>query len=58
VQWHLGSYVRRVPNQPKTPNRTVRVPADLWDRAKRVAERRGETLSQVVRQALEAYIKD
>jgi len=46
----------RVPNQPKTPQRTVRVPDAVWDQAKRIAEARGETLSDVIRAALERYI--
>jgi predicted HicB family RNase H-like nuclease len=44
-----------VPNQPKTPQRTVRVPDDVWERAKVRAEARGETVSDVVRRALERY---
>lgn len=45
----------RMPNQPKTPQRTVRVPDDVWERAKVRAEARGETVSDVVRRALERY---
>jgi antitoxin component of RelBE/YafQ-DinJ toxin-antitoxin module len=47
----------RVPNQPKTPQRTVRVPDDVWVKAKAAAEKRGETLSDVIRRALERYAK-
>jgi predicted transcriptional regulator len=39
------------------PNRNLRVPDDLWDRALAVAHRRGETLSQVIRAALVRYVK-
>lgn len=46
-----------VPNQPKTPQRTVRVPDDVWHEAKATADQRGETLSEVIRQALERYIR-
>jgi predicted HicB family RNase H-like nuclease len=47
---------RGVPNQPKTPHFTVRVPRDLWDAAKVVAASRGETLSDVVRDCLRDYV--
>lgn len=46
-----------VPNQPKTPQRTVRVPDEVWLPAKAAAERRGESLSEVIRVALERYAK-
>lgn len=47
----------RVPNQPKTPTRAIRVPDDLWKTAKAIARERGETLSDVLRDALVAYVK-
>lgn len=40
-----------------TTLRNVRVTADLWDAAKAIAARRDETLSDVIRQALEQYVK-
>jgi hypothetical protein len=46
-----------VPNQEKTPRRTVRVPDDVWLPAKDVAESRGESVSDVVRIALERYVR-
>lgn len=46
-----------MPNQPKTPQRTVRVPDDVWAAAKAKAEERGEVLSEVIRKALERYVK-
>lgn len=46
-----------MPNQPKTPLRNVRVPDDLWDAAVTKATERGETLSEVIRRALERYVK-
>jgi len=45
-----------VPNQPKTPVRSVRISDDLWDKAQRLADRRGENISDVVRDALAAYV--
>jgi predicted transcriptional regulator len=47
----------RVPNQPKTPLRALRVPDDLWHRAQAVAKERGETLSDVMRDALWDYVE-
>lgn len=47
----------RVPNAPKTPQRTVRIPDELWAAAKAKAEGRGEDLSAVIRAALERYVK-
>ena len=45
-----------VPNQPKTPLRAVRVPDELWKAAQAVARGRGETLSEVIRDCLSAYV--
>lgn len=47
----------RVPNQPKTPQRTVRVPDDLWLAVKRKAAQRGETVTDVIVRALRRYIR-
>lgn len=47
-----------VPNQPKTPQRSVRVADELWLAAKAKAELEGQTVSDVVRQALEDYLQD
>jgi len=40
-----------------TTARNVRVADDLWRRALAVAAQRGDTLSDVIRRALEAYVK-
>ncbi len=37
--------------------RAFQTPDDLWDRALAVARARGETLSGVLRRALERYVK-
>lgn len=50
--------VREVPNQPSTPNRTIRVSDELWEAARRVAADRGETVTDVVRRALERYVRE
>lgn len=47
-----------VPNQPKTPQRTIRVPDDLWQAAKEKAKRRGETVTEVLVAALKRYVRD
>lgn len=49
--------VAAVPNTPGTPKRTIRVPNELWDAASAKAAERGEHLSDVVRRALERYVK-
>jgi antitoxin component of RelBE/YafQ-DinJ toxin-antitoxin module len=37
--------------------RAIRIPDDLWQAALAAAERRGETVSDVVRRALQRYVK-
>lgn len=49
--------VERVPNQPKTPLHSFRCPDDLWNAAKVKADERGEPLGEVLRKALERYVK-
>lgn len=39
-----------------TPLRNIRIPDDLWNRARATADARGETVSEVVRKALTKYI--
>ena len=46
-----------MPNAPKTPLRNVRVPDDLWVAAMSKALERGESLSEVIRRALEKYVQ-
>lgn len=48
--------VHLVPNQPATPNHAVRVSDELWNAAKRVAKDRDETVTDVIRRALERYV--
>jgi len=49
--------MQAVPNTPGTPRRTIRVPDLLWDAAAAKAEERGESLSDVLRRALERYVR-
>lgn len=44
-----------MPNQPKTPGRSVRVPDPLWEAAKAKTAARGETVTDVVVRALNEY---
>lgn len=46
-----------MPNQPKTPAATFRIPVELRTLAKARAERDGVTESDVVRAALEQYLR-
>jgi predicted DNA binding CopG/RHH family protein len=47
-----------MPNQPRddNPARAVRVPDPLWDAAKARAAERGETVSDLIRRALQRYV--
>jgi hypothetical protein len=49
--------MRRVPNTPGTPRRTIRASDQLWDAASAKAKERGEDLSSVIRTALEKYVR-
>lgn len=48
----------RVPNQPATPIRTVRVPDEVWHEAQRIAADRGETVTDVIMRALRRYNRE
>lgn len=39
------------------PTRSIRIPDDLWNAAKRIAADRGETITDVVIRALERYVR-
>lgn len=47
-----------VPNQPKTPVHCIRCPDDLWAKAMTKAQAEGGNLSDVIRRALERYVRD
>ena len=47
-----------VPNQPATPNRTIRVPDEVWEAARRKAQDRGETITAVIIRALIRYARE
>lgn len=46
-----------VPNKPKTPLRSFRISDELYAAAQAKAADRGESVSDVVRRALERYVK-
>lgn len=46
-----------MPNRPKTPHRTIRVPEPLWKSAQAKAAERGETVTAVILRALERYVR-
>ena len=47
-----------MPNQPKTPNRVIRVDEELWRAAQAKAADRSETVSEAVRRCLRQYTKE
>lgn len=47
-----------MPNKPKTPTRTFRVPDGLWAKAQVKAFSESRTLTSVLVAALEAYVVD
>lgn len=49
--------IRVMPNAPKTPLRSIRVNDALWKAAQEKAAERGESVSDVIRAALERYVK-
>lgn len=46
-----------VPNAPKTPLRSFRIPDATYKAAQEKAREKGESVSDVVRKALERYVK-
>lgn len=47
-----------MPNQPATPNRTLRIPDEVWDEMKRITADRGETITDVTLRAYLRYIRE
>lgn len=43
---------------PATPNRSVRIPVELWEEILRAADDLGETATDVVIRALKRYLRD
>jgi hypothetical protein len=49
-------YVEVMPNSPKTPTRSIRIPDDEWQAALAATKANGETVTNVVRSALRKYV--
>ena len=45
-----------MPNQAKTPTRTIRVATELWDKVKAKAALDKRTVTDVIIEALKAYV--
>lgn len=48
----------RVPNQPATPHRTVRIPDEIWEPAIAKAAAEGTTVTAVIIDALVRFLRD
>jgi metal-responsive CopG/Arc/MetJ family transcriptional regulator len=54
-----GGRLSRMPNQPATTIRGIRVPDELWDESKQVAEAEGFSgVSAMVRDCLEEHVAE
>ena len=47
-----------MPNQPKTPTRSFRIPDEIYAPAREKAEAEGRTITEVVRDLLLDYVGD
>jgi len=47
-----------MPNAPKTPTRTIRVPDDLWRAVQAKAKSNGVTVTSVIIKSLDAYLAE
>jgi hypothetical protein len=45
-----------MPNAPKTPTRTIRVPDELWKNVQNKASQTGVTVTSVIIKALEDFV--
>lgn len=46
-----------MPDQPKTPKRSVRISEDLWRAVMTIAHGRGETITDVIVRSLKNYVR-
>lgn len=53
---HAPGTLGRVPNQPKTPNRAIRVDTTLWRAAQEKAAAEGRTVTGVIVDYLRRYV--
>ena len=54
----LGMYTYTMPNAPKTPTRTIRVSDQLWTAVQKKAAAEKITVTSIIIEALENYIKE
>lgn len=54
---YAAATLSRVPNQPKTPNRAVRVEDQVWDEAGHAATEMGTDRTKVINQFLRWYLR-
>jgi hypothetical protein len=54
--WIFGQDTAGMPGR-GTRQRGFRIPDDLYEAARRIAELRGDELSEIVRRALRAYVR-
>lgn len=47
-----------MPNAPRTPVRSVRIPDEVWEALRRRADERGETITDVILRAIHRYLRD
>jgi predicted DNA-binding protein len=47
-----------MPNQPKTPHKSFRIPPELYVAAQAKAARQGRTLTDVVKELLQGYVDE
>jgi hypothetical protein len=47
-----------MPNAPKTPTRTIRVSADLWEAVKAKAASQNRTVTDVIIEGLKDYVQE
>lgn len=45
-----------MPNQPKTPNRTIRVSDERWEAFRACAEHNGESMTDAICAAIDRYV--
>jgi predicted transcriptional regulator len=45
-----------MPNAPKTPTRTIRVPDELWKNVQNKASQNGVTVTSIIIKALEDFV--
>lgn len=52
-----GEY-KVMPNAPKTPTRTIRVPDDIWNAVQAKAKEQGVTVTSVILKSLNDFLVD